>query len=148
MDIKKIYNDKSLNRLRNKEIRDLKRQKKGMTKRYKKFKVKNVRIRKREEKEEIDKNIKELKEMTLIEYLQHLRDEKEDKLNWNKRYHVKREEELEEDEETVDTIGESISKILKLGEFISKNKIKYKLAFKKLDYTLEEILEEKKDINK
>ena len=146
--IKKIYNDKSLNRLRNKEIRELKRQKKGVTKKYKTFKVKNVNIRKREEKEEIDKKIKELKEMTLIEYLQHLRDEKEDKLNWNKRYHVKREEELEEDEETVDTIGESISKILKLGEFISKNKIKYKLAFKKLDYTLEEILEEKKDINK
>ena len=86
--------------------------------------------------------------MALIEYLQHLRDEKEDKLNWNKRYHVKSEEELKEDEETVDNIGESINKILKLSDFISKNKINYKLAFKNLEYTLEEMIEEKKTINK
>ena len=39
--------------------------------------------------------------MTLIEYLQHIRDEKEIALNWNKKNHTKREEELEEDEETL-----------------------------------------------
>ena len=82
--------------------------------------------------------------MALIEYLQHLRDEKEDELNWNKKYHVKNEEELEEDEETIDTMGETINKILKLGDFISKNNLKYKLAFKKLEYTWEEINEDRK----
>ena len=50
---------------------------------------------------------------------------------------------MEEYEETVDTIGESISKILKLGEFISKNNVKYNLAFKNLEDTLEEIKEER-----
>ena len=30
--------------------------------------------------------------MALLEYLQHLRDEKEDKLNWYKKYHDKNEE--------------------------------------------------------
>ena len=141
--MKKIYNDKCLNCLRNKEIRDLKRQKRGVTQKYKKLKVKNVRIRKREEKKEIDNKIKELKEMALIDYLYHLKEEKENRLSWNKRYHVKSEAELEEDEETVDTIGESISKILKLGEFISKNNVKYNLAFKKLEDTLEELKEER-----
>ena len=55
---------------------------------------------------------------------------------------------MKEDEETIDTIGESINKILKLSDFISKNKINYKLAFKNLEYTLEEMIEEKKAINK
>ena len=62
--MKKIYNDKCLNRLRNKEIRDLKKQKRGITQKYKKLKGKNVRTRKREEKIE-------LKEMALIDYLYH-----------------------------------------------------------------------------
>ena len=61
--------------------------------------------------------------MTLIDYLQHIRDEKETKLIWDKRYHTKTEELLEEDEETVATIDETINKILKLGDFIAKNKI-------------------------
>ena len=52
-------------RLRNKEIRDLKKQKRGITQKYKKLKVKNVRTRKREEKKEIDNKIKELKEIVL-----------------------------------------------------------------------------------
>lgn len=107
------------------------------------MKVKNVRIRKKEEKEEIDIKIKDLKDMALIDYLFHLKEEKENKLSWNKRYHVKSETELEEDEETVDIIGESISKILKLGEFISKNNIKYNLAFKKLEDTFEELVEKR-----
>ena len=130
--MKRIYNDKNLHRLRNKEIRGLKSLKKGVTQKYKKYKIKNVRARKREEKAKYDDKIKELREMALIEYLQHLRDEKEDELNWNKKYHVKNEEELEEDEETIDTMGETINKILKLGDFISKNNLKYKLAFKKI----------------
>ena len=142
--MKRIYNDKNLHRLRNKEIRGLKSLKKGVTQKYKKYKIKNVRARKREEKAKYDDKIKELREMALIEYLQHLRDEKEDELNWNKKYHVKNEEELEEDEETIDTMGETINKILKLGDFISKNNLKYKLAFKKLEYTFEEINEERK----
>ena len=81
--MKRIYNDKNLHRLRNKEIRGLKSLKKGVTQKYKKYKIKNVRARKREEKAKYDDKIKELREMALIEYLQHLRDEKEDELNWN-----------------------------------------------------------------
>ena len=76
-------------KLRNKEIRELKREKKGVTKKYKKAKIKNVNSRKKLEKEDIDKKIKELKEMTLVEYLQHIREEKEGKLIWNKKYHEK-----------------------------------------------------------
>ena len=79
--------------------------------------------------------------MTLFEYLQHIRDEKEIELNWNKKYHTKSEEELEEDEETFDTISETINKILKLSQFIEKRKAKYKLAFKKVDYSWEEVKE-------
>ena len=79
--------------------------------------------------------------MTLVEYLQHIRDEKEIELNWNKKYHTKSEEKLEEDEETLDTISETINKILKLSQFIEKRKAKYKLAFKKVDYSWEEVKE-------
>ena len=63
--------------------------------------MKNIRLKKKKEREELDKKIKDLKEMTLIDYLQHIRDEKETKLIWDKRYHTKTEELLEEDEETV-----------------------------------------------
>ena len=42
--------------------------------------------------------------MALIDYIQHLRDEKEEKLNQDKKYHTKAEESLEEDEETIATI--------------------------------------------
>ena len=139
--IKKIYNDKNLIKLRNKEIRELKKEKKGVTRKYKKTKIRNVNSRKRLEKEDIDKKIKELKEMTLVEYLQHIREEKEGKLNWNKKYHVKNDEELEEDEETIDTIDETINKILRLSQFIEKNKVKYKVAFKKINYDWEEVKE-------
>ena len=79
--------------------------------------------------------------MTLVEYLQHIREEKEGKLNWNKKYHVKNDEELEEDEETIDTIDETINKILRLSQFIEKNKVKYKVAFKKINYDWEEVKE-------
>ena len=79
--------------------------------------------------------------MTLIEYLQHYREEKEGKLNWNKKYHVKNEEELEEDEETIDTINETINKILRLSQYIEKNKVKYKVSFKKINYDWEELKE-------
>ena len=79
--------------------------------------------------------------MTLVEYLQHIRDEKEGKLNWNKKYHVKNVEELEEEEETIDTIDETINKILRLSQFIEKNKVKYKVAFKKINYDWEELKE-------
>ena len=137
--LKIIYNDKNLSKLRKKEIKELKRQKKGVTQKYKTTKTKNVNLKKRVEKKDLDKKIEELKDMTLIEYLQHIRDEKEITLNWNKKYHTKSEEELEEDEETLDTIDETINKILKLSQFIEKNKVKYKLAFKKVDYTWEEV---------
>ena len=137
--LKIIYNDKNLSKLRKKEIKELKRQKKGVTQKYKTKKTKNVNLKKRVEKKDLDKKIEELKDMTLIEYLQHIRDEKEITLNWNKKYHTKSEEELEEDEETLDTIDKTINKILKLIRFIEKNKVKYKLAFKKVDYTWEEV---------
>ena len=102
--------------------------------------------KKRIEKGDLDKKIKELKDMTLVEYLQHIRDqhildEKEIELNWNKKYHTKSEEKLEEDEETLDTISETINKILKLSQFIEKRKAKYKLAFKKVNYSWEEVKE-------
>jgi len=139
--IKKIYNDKNLNNLRKKEIKELKRQKKGVTEKYKRRKIKNVNSKKRIEKGDLDKKIKELKNMTLVEYLKHIRDEKEIELNWNKKYHTKSEEELEEGEETVDTINETINKILKLSQFIEKRKAKYKLAFKKIYYSWEEVKE-------
>ena len=142
--MKKIYNDKNLNKIRNKEIRELNREKKGIPKKYKKSKIKNVRDVKREEREEIDAKIKELKEMTLIEYLQHINEEKKTKFEWNQRYHVKNEIELEEDEETVASIEETINKILKLSQFIDKNNVKYKLAFKKIDYSWDELIKEKK----
>ena len=79
--------------------------------------------------------------MTLVEYLQHIRDEKEIELNLDKKYHTKSEKELEEDEETLDTISETINKILKLRQFIEKSKEKYKLVFKKVDYSWEEVIE-------
>ena len=142
--MKKIYNDKNLNKIRKKEIRELNKEKKGISKKYKKNKIKNVRNVKREEREEIEKKIKELKEMTLIEYLQHINEEKKTKFEWNQRYHVKNEIELEEDEETVASIEETINKILKLSQFADKNNVKYKLAFKKIDYSWDEIIKEKK----
>ena len=142
--MKKIYNDKNLNKIRKKEIRELNKEKKGIPKKYKKNKIKNVRNVKREEREEIEKKIKELKEMTLIEYLQHINEEKKTKFEWNQRYHVKNEIELEEDEETVASIEETINKILKLSQFADKNNVKYKLAFKKIDYSWDEIIKEKK----
>ena len=58
----------------------------------------------------------------MINYLKHLRDEKEEKINLDKKYHTKTEKLLEKDEETLATIDETINKILKLGEFISKDK--------------------------
>ena len=140
----KIYNDKNLNKIRNKEIRELIKEKKGISKKYKNNKIKNIRNVKREERGEIDKRIKELKEMTLIEYLQHINEENKKNLEWNQRYHVKNEIELEEDEETVASIEETINKILKLSEFSEKNNVKYKLAFKKIDYSWDEILKENK----
>ena len=127
--------------MRNKEIRELKKEKKGVTRKYKKAKIRHVNSRKKLEKEDIDTKIKELKEMTLVEYLQHIREEKEGKLNWNKKYHVKNVEELEEEEETIDTIDETINKILRLSQFIEKNKVKYKVAFKKINYDWEELKE-------
>ena len=57
--MKKIYNDKNLNKIRNKEIRELNREKKGIPKKYKKSKIKSKRNAKREEREEIDVKIKE-----------------------------------------------------------------------------------------
>ena len=53
---------------------------------------------------------------------------------------MKNEEELEE-EETIDTIDETINKILRLSQFIEKNKVKYKVAFKKINYDWEEVKE-------
>ena len=127
--------------MRKKEIREKKKKKKGVTKKYKKSKTKNVGYKKRVEKEDLDKKINELKDMTLVEYLQHIRNEKEIELNWNKKYQAKSDEQLEADEETLDTIDETINKILKLGQFIEKSKAKYKLAFKKVDYSWEEVKE-------
>ena len=142
--MKKIYNDQNLNKIRKKEIRELNKDKKGITEKYKKRKIKNVRSVKREEREKIDSKIKELKEMTLIEYLQHINEDKKVKFEWNQKYHAKNEIELEEDEETVASIEETINKILKLSQFADKNNVKYKLAFKKIDYSWDEIIKEKK----
>ena len=47
---------------------------------------------------------------------------------------MKNEIELGEDEETDASIKEIIYKILKLSQFADKNNVKYKLAFKKIDY--------------
>ena len=34
--------------------------------------------------------------MTLVEYLQYIKEENEEKLNWNRKYHVKIKEELKD----------------------------------------------------
>ena len=57
---------------------------------------------------------------------------------------MKNEIELGEDEETDASIEEIIYKILKLSQFADKNNVKYKLAFKKIDYSWDELIKEKK----